>query len=132
MSMTDPIADMLTRIRNAAKAQHKAADVPSSKVKKEIARVLHELGFIRDYTEIKDNKQGILRIYLKYTKKDESVIVGLERASKPGLRRYISMDDMRKLGYQVGTIIISTSRGIMTHEQALKTGVGGEAIARVW
>ena len=132
MSMTDPIADMLTRIRNAAKAQHRMVDIPSSNVKKDIARILHELGFIREYSETKDSKQGILRVYLKYSKKDESVILGLERVSKPGLRRYVTTDDMKKLGYQVGTTVISTSRGIMTHEDALKAGVGGEALLRVW
>ncbi len=132
MSMTDPIADMLTRIRNSAKAQHRMVDIPSSSVKKDIARILHELGFIREYSETKDSKQGVLRVYLKYTKKDESVILGLERVSRPGLRRYVTIDDMKKLGYQVGTTVISTSRGIMTHEDALKAGVGGEALLRVW
>jgi len=132
MSMTDPIADMLTRIRNAAKAQHRMVDIPSSNVKKDIARILRELGFIREYSETKDSKQGILRVYLKYTKKDESVILGLERVSRPGLRRYVTIDNMKKLGYQVGTTVISTSRGIMTHEDALKAGVGGEALLRVW
>ncbi len=132
MSMTDPIADMLTRIRNSAKAQHRMVDIPSSNVKKDIARILHELGFIREYSETKDSKQGILRVYLKYSKKDESVILGLERVSKPGLRRYVTIDDMKKLGYQVGITVISTSRGIMTHEDALKAGVGGEALLRVW
>ncbi len=132
MSMSDPIADMLTRVRNAAKAQHRAVDIPSSEVKKEIARILHELGFIREYAQVKDDKQGILRVYLKYSKKDESVILGLARVSRPGLRRYVTLDDIRKLGYQVGTTIVSTSRGIMTHEDALKAGVGGEALLRVW
>jgi small subunit ribosomal protein S8 len=130
--MTDPIADMLTRIRNAAKAQHKMVDIPSSNVKKDIARILHELGFIREYSETKDSKQGILRVYLKYTKKDESVILGLERVSRPGLRRYVTIDNMKKLGHQVGITVISTSRGIMTHQDALKAGVGGEALLRVW
>lgn len=132
MSMTDPIADMLTRIRNAAKAQHRVVDIPSSGVKVEIARILHELGFVRDYTEVNDTKQNVLRIYLKYSKKDESVILGLARVSRPGLRKYVTVDDIRKLGYQVGTTVISTSRGIMTHEDALKAGVGGEALLRVW
>jgi small subunit ribosomal protein S8 len=132
MSMTDPIADMLTRIRNAAKAQHRVVDIPSSNVKTQIARILHELGFIREFAEIKDSKQGVLRVYLKYSKKDESVILGLERVSRPGLRKYVTMGDIRKLGYQVGTTVISTSRGIMTHEDALKAGVGGEALLRVW
>jgi len=132
MSMTDPIADMLTRIRNGAKAQHKVVDIPASNVKKEIARILHDLGFVRDFTEIKDNKQGLIRVFLKYTKKDESVILGLQRVSKPGLRKYVTTDDIKMLGQQVGTTLISTSRGIMTHEQALKAGVGGEALLRVW
>jgi small subunit ribosomal protein S8 len=132
MSMTDPIADMLTRIRNAAKAQHRVVDIPSSNVKREIARILHELGFVRDFTEVKDNLQGVLRVFLKYSKKDESVILGLERVSRPGLRKYVTIDEIRKLGYQVGTTVISTSRGIMTHEDALKAGVGGEALFRIW
>ncbi len=132
MSMTDPIADMLTRIRNAAKAQSKAVDIPSSKVKREIARILNELGFIHDFAFVPDNKQGTIRVFLKYTKKDESVILGLQRVSKPGLRRYITVDDLKKLGFQVGTTVLSTSRGIMTHEQALEAGVGGEALLRVW
>jgi small subunit ribosomal protein S8 len=132
MSMTDPISDMLTRIRNAAKAQHKIVDIPSSNVKVEIARILHELGFIREYSTLPDNKQGILRVYLKYTKRDESVIMGLRRVSKPGLRKFVTVDDIRKLGHEVGTTIISTSRGIMTHGEALKAGVGGEAMLRVW
>jgi small subunit ribosomal protein S8 len=130
--MTDPIADMLTRIRNAAKAQHRVVDIPSSNVKKEIARILHELGFVREFTEVKDGKQNVLRVYLKYSKKDESVIIGLERVSRPGLKKYVTVDDIRKLGYQTGTTVISTSRGIMTHEDALKAGVGGEALLRIW
>jgi small subunit ribosomal protein S8 len=132
MSMTDPIADMLTRIRNAAKAQHKVVDIPSSKIKKEIARILHELGFVRDFAEVKDERQGMIRVFLKYTKNDESVIVGLRRVSKPGLRHYVTTEDIRKLGQQVGTTLISTSKGIMTHQEALKAGVGGEALLRVW
>ncbi|MBU1318055.1 MAG: 30S ribosomal protein S8 [candidate division Zixibacteria bacterium] len=132
MSMTDPISDMLTRIRNAAKAQHKVVDIPSSGIKIEIARILHDLGFIREYSVAPDSKQGVLRVFLKYTKRDESVIMGLRRVSKPGLRKYVTIDDMKKLGYQVGTTIISTSRGIMTHDEALKAGVGGEAMLRVW
>ncbi len=132
MSMTDPIADMLTRIRNAAKAQHRVVDIPSSNVKRDIARILHELGFVRDFTEVKDSLQGVLRVFLKYSKKDESVILGLERVSRPGLRKYVTIDEIRKLGYQVGTTVISTSRGIMTHEDALKAGVGGEALFRIW
>ena len=132
MSMTDPIADMLARIRNAAKAQHKGVDIPGSNLKKEIARILLELGFIRNYSFMPDNKQGIIRVILKYTKKDESVIMGLQRVSRPGLRKFVTVDDMRRFGYQVGTTILSTSRGVMTHEQALSEGVGGEALLRVW
>jgi len=132
MSMTDPIADMLTRIRNAAKAQHKVVDIPSSGIKTEIARILHDLGFIREYSVTPDSKQGVLRVFLKYTKRDESVIIGLRRVSKPGLRKYVTVDDMKKLGYQIGITVISTSRGIMTHDEALKAGVGGEAMLRVW
>jgi len=132
MSMTDPIVDMLTRIRNAAKAKKKVAEIPGSNLKIEIAKILHDLGFVRDYAFVKDSKQGVLRVYLKYTQKDESVILGMQRVSRPGLRRFVTTEDIKKLGYSVGTTIISTSSGIMTHDDALKQGIGGEALFRVW
>lgn len=132
MSMTDPIADMLTRIRNAAKAKKRVAEIPCSNIKREIAALMHELGFIRDYKVVKDNKQNVLLVYMKYTKRDESVIVGMRRVSRPGLRKYLTVDDIKKLGYSIGTTVISTSQGVMSHEQALKNHMGGEALFRVW
>jgi small subunit ribosomal protein S8 len=133
MSMTDPIADMLTRIRNGAKAKRKAVDIPASNIKREIARVLIEEKFIKDMILLPDNRQGILRVYLKYSRDDEPVIKGIKRASTPGLRKYIGLDDLKKMGiHQVGFTIISTSQGIMTNVDAYKKGLGGEAICSIW
>jgi small subunit ribosomal protein S8 len=133
MSMTDPISDMLTRIRNGSKARRNAVDVPASNLKREIARLLKEHHFIKDILEIPDNKQGILRIYLKYSKEDEPIIRGLKRASRPGLRKYLSLDDIKKtVNTQVGITIMSTSRGVMTDAEALKARVGGEALCNIW
>jgi len=133
MSMTDPIADMLTRIRNASKARKKAVDVPSSKLKKEIARILKEENFIKDMMDIPDGRQGILRVYLKYSREDEPIIRGLKRVSRSGLRKYYDIDDLRRVGRsQVGVTIISTSHGIMTNADALKNNVGGEALCTIW
>ncbi len=133
MSMTDPIADMLTRIRNASKARHKAADVPASKLKREIARILKENRYIKDYIDLPDNKQGILRIYLKYSRDDEPIIKGLQRISRPGLRRYLSATEAVR--FSIGTrgiMIISTSSGVMTTREAVHRKVGGEAVCSVW
>jgi len=133
MSMTDPIADMLTRIRNGSKAKRKAVDIPSSNVKREIARVLMEEKFIKDMIEIPDNKQGILRIYLKYSRDDDPIIKGMRRLSSPGLRRYVDLDQLKRIGKnQVGVYIVSTSQGIMTNVDAFKKGLGGEAICNIW
>lgn len=133
MSMTDPIADMLTRIRNASKARHKAVDIPASKLKREIARIFKERKYIRDYVELPDNKQGIIRIYLKYSREDMPIIRGLRRMSRPGLRKYVSAQEAYRysVGRQ-GIMILSTSSGVMTNEEAVQKKVGGEAVCTVW
>jgi len=132
MSMTDPISDLLCRIRNAAKAQHTAVDVPASKLKVEVARILNDLRFIKKYSLIRIEGKPVLRIWMRYNKNDESIISGLERISKPGLRVYVSSDDIFKLQQKVGTMIVSTSSGVMTHKDALRSKIGGELICRVW
>ena len=132
MQITDPIADMLTRIRNANSAKHETVDVPASNMKKEIARILLEEGFIRGYDVIEDGKQGIIRIQLKYGQTGERVISGLKRISKPGMRVYAAKDEVPKVLNGLGISIISTSKGILTDKQARKEGVGGEVICYVW
>jgi len=132
MSMSDPIADMLTRIRNAGKAKFKRVDIPGSKLKVEIARVLKEQGYIENYKFIKDNKQGILRIYLKYTNDDMPAIYGIERTSKPSIRIYSKNRDIEPVLNGMGIAILSTSKGIITDKQAKKANVGGEILCRVW
>ncbi len=133
MSMTDPIADMLTRIRNGSKARMKAVDVPASNIKREIARILKEKNFIKDLLDIPDGRQGILRVYLKYSKDDEPIIRGIQRSSRPGLRKYYDIEDIKRIARnQVGITIISTSQGIMTEVEALKKQVGGEALCNIW
>ena len=130
--MTDPIADMLTRIRNANTVKHETVDVPASNIKKEIARILLEEGFIRGYDVIEDGKQGIIRIQLKYGQMSERVITGLKRISKPGMRVYAAKDEVPKVLNGLGISIISTSKGILTDRQARKENVGGEVICYVW
>ncbi|MBW1892765.1 MAG: 30S ribosomal protein S8 [Deltaproteobacteria bacterium] len=132
MSMSDPIADMLTRIRNAGKAKFKRVDIPGSKLKVEIARVLKEQGYVESYKFIKDNKQGILRIYLKYTSDDMSAIYGIERTSKPSIRIYSKNKNIEPVLNGMGIAILSTSKGIITDKQAKKANVGGEILCRVW
>ena len=132
MTMTDPIADMLTRIRNANTVKHDTVDVPASNIKKEIARILLEEGFIRGYDVIEDGKQGIIRMQLKYGQNGERVISGLKRISKPGLRVYAKGDEIPKVLNGLGIAIISTSNGMMTDKQARKLHIGGEVIAYVW
>ena len=132
MSMTDPIADLLTRLRNAFRAGHRRVDIPASKLKLQIADLLVELNFIRSVDFIEDNIQGILRIRLKYTPESKSVISGLERISKPGLRTYLTRKDLTKGTRKMGTVILSTSRGLMTDKNALDSGVGGEALFKIW
>ena len=132
MTMTDPIADMLTRVRNANSVKHETVDVPASNIKKEIARILLEEGFIRGYDVIEDGKQGIIRIQLKYGQEGERVISGLKRISKPGMRRYANSEEIPKVLNGLGIAIISTSNGIFTDKQARQNKVGGEVICYVW
>ncbi|GAA0866297.1 30S ribosomal protein S8 [uncultured Clostridium sp.] len=132
MTMTDPIADMLTRIRNANTVKHETVDVPASNMKKELARILLEEGFIRGYDVIEDGKQGIIRIQLKYGQAGEKVITGLKRISKPGMRVYAAKEELPKVLNGLGISIISTSKGILTDKQARNEGVGGEVICYVW
>lgn len=132
MTMTDPIADMLTRIRNANVVKHETVDVPASNIKKELSRILLEEGFIRGYDVIEDGKQGIIRIQLKYGQTGERVISGLKRISKPGMRVYAANQEIPKVLNGLGISIISTSKGILTDKQARKENVGGEVICYVW
>lgn len=132
MTMTDPIADMLTRVRNANTAKHENVDVPASNIKKEIARILLEEGFIKGYDVIEDGKQGLIRLQLKYGKTGERVIKGLKRISKPGMRVYADRDTLPKVLNGIGVSIISTSKGILTDKQARELGIGGEVICYVW
>ena len=132
MTMTDPIADMLTRIRNANVVKHETVDVPASNMKKELSRILLEEGFIRGYGVIEDGKQGIIRIQLKYGQTGERVISGLKRISKPGMRVYADKHEVPRVLNGLGISIISTSKGILTDKQARKENVGGEVICYVW
>ncbi len=132
MTLTDPIADMLTRIRNANMVGHESVEVPASKIKKEIAKTLKEEGFIKDFEVIDDNKQGIIKIHLKYGKNNEKVITGLKRISKPGLRVYAKKDEIPKVLGGLGIAILSTSQGILTDKEARRRGIGGEVLCYVW
>ena len=131
MQMSDVIADMLTRIRNASNAKHETVDIPASNMKKSIADILVEEGYIKGYQVIEDGKQGIIRVTLKYIGK-QKVISGLRRVSKPGLRIYSSCEDMPRVMNGLGIAIVSTSKGIMTDKAARKQNVGGEILAFVW
>lgn len=130
--MTDPIADMLSRIRNANNARHKSVDIPCSNIKKEIAKILLDEGYIKGYDVVEDDKQGIIKIDLKYSGDGEKVISGLKRISKPGLRVYVKCDDVPKVLGGLGIAIISTSKGIITDKMARQEKVGGEVICYVW
>ena len=132
MVMTDPIADMLTRIRNANSVYHDKVEMPASKIKQAIAKVLKEEGFIKDYEYIANDKQGVIRVNLKYGPNREKVITGMKRISKPGLRVYAKSDEIPRVLRGLGLAIISTSKGIMADKQARKEGVGGEVICYVW
>ena len=132
MTMTDPIADMLTRIRNANSIKRDTVDIPASNIKKEIARILLEEGYVKGYDVIEDGKQGIIRVQLKYTKAEQRVITGIKRISKPGMRVYASKHDVPKVLNGLGISIVSTSKGILTDKQARNEGVGGEVICYVW
>ena len=132
MAMTDPIADMLTRLRNANNVFHESVEIPGSKVKTAIAEVLKEEGFINDYTFTEDGKQGVISVSLKYGPNREKVISGIKRISKPGLRQYAKHNERPRVLGGLGIAIISTSKGIMSDKQARKAGLGGEVVAYVW
>ncbi|MDA8235084.1 MAG: 30S ribosomal protein S8 [Clostridia bacterium] len=132
MVMTDPIADFLTRIRNANTVNHEKVEIPASKMKKAMAGILKNEGFIKDCEFIEDGKQGVLRVYLRYGPNKEKVITGLKRISKPGLRVYAKKDEVPKVLGGLGVAVISTSKGIMTDKQARKEGLGGEVICYIW
>lgn len=132
MGMTDPIADMLTRIRNATGAKHRKVDIPSSNMKREIARIMKERGFIHNFAFVEDNRQGYLRLYLKYNEREESAIQGIQRVSRPGLREYVRKDGVPRVLNGLGMAILSTSSGILTDTEARKAGVGGEVLCRMW
>ncbi|MDI3481398.1 MAG: small subunit ribosomal protein [Tepidanaerobacteraceae bacterium] len=132
MAMTDVIADMLTRIRNANDAGHPTVEIPCSNMKKAIIQTLKDEGYIQDFEIIDDSKQGIIKVYLKYGPNKKKVISGIKRISKPGLRIYVKKDNIPKVMGGLGTVILSTSRGIMTDKQARKEQVGGEVICYVW
>ena len=132
MVLTDPIADMLTRIRNANQMRYKEVEVPASKLKLEIARILKEEGFIADYKVKKNEVQSIIVLYLKYSDKKERVITGLKRISKPGLRVYAKAEELPRVLNGLGIAIVSTSKGVMTDKQARKESLGGEVLAYIW
>ena len=132
MQITDPIADMLTRIRNANTAKHEKVDIPASNMKKAIAEILNNEGYIKGYQIIEDGKQGVIRVTLKYTSNKEKVISGIKRISKPGLRMYAPADELPRVLKGLGIAIISTSKGIMTDKEARKLHIGGEVLAFVW
>ncbi|MDR6226943.1 30S ribosomal protein S8 [Desmospora profundinema] len=132
MVMTDPIADMLTRIRNANLVRHESLEVPASKLKREIAEILKQEGFIRDAEYVEDGKQGIIRIFLKYGPNNERVITGLKRISKPGLRVYAKNEEVPRVLRGLGIAVLSTSKGVMTDKEARNAKVGGEVLAYIW
>lgn len=132
MVMSDPIADMLTRIRNANVVRHETVELPASKIKKEIAEILKREGFIRDTEYIEDNKQGMIRIFLKYGQNNERVITGLKRISKPGLRVYSNSTEVPRVLGGLGIAILSTSKGVLTDKEARQAKTGGEVICYVW
>ena len=132
MSVSDPIADFLTCVRNAIGAKHRKVDVPASRLKTEIAKVLLRERYINNFKVIEDHKQGVLRVYLKYSGEDTSVIAGIKRVSTPGRRLYVAKDEIPRVLGGFGTCILSTSRGVMTTREAREAGLGGELMAQVW
>ena len=132
MQITDPIADLLTRIRNASSAKHDSVEIPASNMKKAICQILLDEGYIKNFTVVEDGKQGVITVTLKYLEGKKPVITGLRRVSKPGLRRYSNVEDMPKVIKGLGVAIVSTSKGVMTGRQARKENVGGEILAFVW
>ena len=132
MQITDPIADLLTRIRNASSAKHDSVEIPASNMKKAICQILLDEGYIKDFKVGDDGKQGVITVKLRYLEGKKPVITGLRRVSKPGLRRYSNVEDMPKVIKGLGVAIVSTSKGVMTDRQARKENVGGEVLAFVW
>lgn len=132
MAMSDPVADMLTRIRNAGKAKFNSVDIPGSRLKVEVAKVLKEEGYIRNFKFVKDGKQGVLRIYLKYDQQQKHVILNLDRVSKPSRRVYLKSKDVKPVFNGLGVAILSTSKGIMSDKNARKANVGGEVLCNIW
>jgi small subunit ribosomal protein S8 len=132
MKTTDPLADLLTRIRNGAKAKHKKVDIPSSNMKKRVAQLLLEHGFVNNFVEVEDKKQNLLRIFLKYDHENNSLISGLRRVSKPSLRIYADTKQVNQMKREVGVTVLSTSKGILDHNQAIQARVGGEVLFKVW
>ncbi|MHB8413445.1 MAG: 30S ribosomal protein S8 [Candidatus Acidiferrales bacterium] len=130
--ITDPIADMLTRIRNAVRARHPRVDLPSSKMKIELARILKEEGYVSTYKVVEEDKRKVLRVFFRYTSDKRSVLTNLKRISRPGCRRYVGKSDIRPVVGGMGVAILSTPRGIMTGQTARKEGVGGELLCEVW
>ena len=132
MQITDPIADLLTRLRNASSAKHDSVEIPASNMKKAICQILLDEGYIKDFKVVDDGKQGVITVKLRYLEGKKPVITGLRRVSKPGLRRYSNVEDMPKVIKGLGVAIVSTSKGVMTDRQARKENVGGEVLAFVW
>ena len=132
MNLTDPVADFLTRIRNSIRARHQKLDVPASKLKAEIARILKEEGYIANYKPTEENGQKVLRVYLKYGPNNEAVIRDLQRVSRPGCRVYLGRDEIRRVQGGLGISIMTTAKGVMTGRQARREGVGGEILCEVW
>ncbi len=132
MQITDAIADLLTRIRNASSSRHDTVDIPASNMKKSIVQILQDEGYIKKFTVIEDGKQGIIRVTLRYDENKKPIITGLKRVSKPGLRIYTNVEDMPKVMKGLGIAIISTSRGVMTDKKARELNVGGEVLAFIW
>ena len=132
MHITDPIADMLTRLRNANSAKHETVEIPASNMKKQIAQILVDEGYIKSYNVIDDGKQGVIKVILKYGPNKSTVLRGAKRVSKPGLRIYVGKDEIPKVMRGLGVAIVSTSKGIMTDRAARKSGVGGEVLAFIW
>lgn len=132
MTISDPIADMLTRIRNANMVRHEKLEIPASNIKKEIAQILKAEGYVKNVEYIEDDKQGVIRVFLKYSSKNEKVITGLKRISKPGLRVYAQREELPKVLNGLGIALISTSEGVLTDKEARKRNIGGEVLAYVW
>ncbi|HHL40960.1 MAG TPA: 30S ribosomal protein S8 [Deltaproteobacteria bacterium] len=132
MTMTDPLADMLTRIRNGQQAKHRSVTIPASNIKRSVAKILKEEGYIDDYSCIRDDKQGLIKIRLKYTDGKKGVITAIKRVSRPGIRRYVGKDEIPSVLGGLGVAILTTSRGVMTDRRARELGVGGEVLCIVY